>query len=67
MVTRFLTFTDSIDAARFGWFASGGGIVTSVVANFSEIEPVLKLLVLLFTLLTLILTAILQIRALRKS
>jgi hypothetical protein len=65
MLTRL---TESIDLVRCGWITSSGGVATSIVVSVSQpqLEIVLRVLVLAFTLLTLILTTILQIRALRK-
>ena len=47
-----------------GWITSSVGVAASVAVSVSDVEIILKLAVLVATLVTLILTAVLQVRAL---
>ena len=49
-----------------GWITSTVGVATSVAVSVSDFEIMLKMAVLVLTLITLIFTAVLQIRALLK-
>ena len=54
------------DMVSRGWITSTVGVATSVAVSVSDLEIMLKLAVLVATLVTLILTAVLQVRALFK-
>lgn len=54
------------DMVSRGWITSTVGVATSVAVSVSDFEIMLKLAVLVATLVTLILTAVLQVRALFK-
>jgi len=57
----------SAECVSRGWITSSVGVATSVAVSVSDVEVALKLAVLAATLITLILTAVLQLRALFKK
>ena len=57
----------SAECVSRGWITSSIGVATSVAVSVSDYEIMLKIAVLVVTLVTLIFTAILQLRALFKK